>query len=77
MTGIIAALIAAAASIVVAVLTLKQGSKINETHKQVSQNSHANDKPTVLDLISELRDEQRETNKALRRHFEWHLERED
>lgn len=67
MTVIIAALIAAGASIIVAILTLKQNSKINETHKQVSENSHKNSQPTILDLIADVREEQRETNKRVGR----------
>lgn len=74
MTAILVALIAASASILVAVMTAKQNGKINETHKQVSENSHKNDKPTVLDLISELRDEQRRTNAVIIDHLEWHVE---
>lgn len=74
MIEIVAALIAAAAAIVAAVITRKQNWKIDETHKQVSENSHKNEKPTVLDLISELRDEQRRTNAVIIDHLEWHVE---
>lgn len=74
MTTIVVALIAAAASIIAAAITAKQGKKITETHKQVSENSHKNDKPTVLDLIAEVREEQRETNRLIVNHINWHLE---
>lgn len=74
MIEIVAALIAAAAAIAAAVITKKQDGKINETHKQVSENSHKNEKPTVLDLIAELRDEQRRTNAVIIDHLEWHVE---
>lgn len=72
MIQIAAALIAAMAAVTAAWITAAQGRKITETHKQVSENSHRNDKPTVLDLISELRDEQRETKQLIIRHLEWH-----
>lgn len=55
----------------------KMGKKVNETHKQVSENSHKNEKPTVLDLIAELRDEQRVTNRLVVNHINWHLENEE
>lgn len=71
-----AAIIAALASLVSAVITARQGKQIKETHKQVSENSHKNEKPTVLDLISELRDEQRRTNAVIIDHLEWHVEGE-
>lgn len=73
---IIAAIIAAAAAIASAVVTARQDKRIRETHKQVSENSHKNEKPTVLDLISELRDEQRRTNAVIIDHLEWHVEGE-
>jgi flagellar motor component MotA len=69
-----AAIIAAVASLASAGITAKQNKAIKETHKQVSENSHKNDKPTVLDLISELRDEQRRTNAVIIDHLEWHVE---
>lgn len=71
---IVVALIAAIAAIASAVIAKKQDGKINETHKQVSENSHKNEKPTVLDLIAEVRDEQRRTNAVLIDHLEWHVE---
>lgn len=74
MTVIVAALIAAAAAIIAAIIPLTQSKWIKETHKQVSENSHKNDKPTVLDLIAELRDEQRRTNAVIIDHLEWHVE---
>lgn len=67
MTAIVVALIAAVASIVAAAITAKQDRKISETWRQVNENTHKNDQPTVLDLISEMRDEQRETNKRVGR----------
>lgn len=72
MTAIAVALIAAVSSIIVAVMTAKQNHKINETHKQVAENSHKNEKPTILDLIADVRDEQRRTNAVLIDHLEWH-----
>lgn len=77
MIQIVGALIAAVAAIAAAWITAAQGRKISETHKQVSENSHRNDKPTVLDLISEMRDEQRETQHLLIRHLEWHSKGEN
>lgn len=71
---IIAAAIAAVALIVSTLIPLKYGKKISETHKQVSVNSHASDKPTVLDLISEVRDAQRDTNRLIVNHLIWHAE---
>lgn len=75
-TDLIVAIIAACTSLTVAIMTIRQNVKINETHKQVSQNSHKNDKPTVLDLIAEVREEQRATNQLIVRHIEWHLDEE-
>lgn len=71
---IVAALIAAIASLATAALTAAMGKKISETHKQVSENSHKNDKPTVLDLIAEVREEQKATNRLIVEHIAWHLE---
>jgi len=69
-----AALIAAAASITTAWMKGRQGKQIKEIHKQVSENSHKNDKPTVLDLIAEVREEQKATNQLIVKHIAWHLE---
>lgn len=74
MTAIVAALIAALAAITSAVITAKQNFKINETHKQVSENSHKNSPPTVLDLLSDVKDEQARTNARLEEHIYWHLD---
>lgn len=71
---VIVAIIGAVALITSTVIQVRNGKKISETHKQVSVNSHSSEKPTVLDLISELRDEQRDTNRLLVNHLEWHLE---
>jgi hypothetical protein len=77
MTAIFVALIAALASISAALISARQGKKISETHKQVSVNSHSSDKPTVLDMISDLQGEVRETNTLLTRHIAWHLEEKE
>lgn len=73
MIEVAVALIGSVGLIGAAIVTAVFGKKLNETHKQVTQNSHQNDRPTVLDLISEVRDEQRETNNLLHRHLEWHI----
>lgn len=72
MTEIVVAVIGALAAITAACISQKQSKKIAHIRKQVSENSHFNDPPTVLDLISDLRNEQRETNRMLVRHLEWH-----
>jgi flagellar basal body-associated protein FliL len=82
--AITVALIAAASSIIVAIMTAKQNGKINETHKQVTVNSHSSANPTVLDLISDVKEEQvrvrvelsdhkQAVSEAIERHLEWHL----
>lgn len=77
MTAIFVACIAALASIISAVIAKKQNKKIDETHKQVTVNSHSSDTPTVLDLINDLRDEVRDTNKLVVNHIIWHLNSEE
>lgn len=75
-----AAIIAAVASLATTLIKERnQGKKIKEIHKQVSENSHANDKPTVLDLIADVREEQRlqriaqnATHDLLVKHIVWH-----
>lgn len=76
MIQIVCTLIAAIAAITAAWVSAIQGRKISETHKQVSENSHQNDKPTVLDLISELRDAQRDTNNRVGRIEEYIFSKE-
>lgn len=71
---VVLALIAAGGAVMAAYVSSRQTKKINETHKQVSENSHKNEKPTVLDLIADLRDEQRRTNAVIIDHLEWHME---
>lgn len=61
--AVIGSAIAAAASIVVALITRparKTVRQMDAVHTAVTVNGHSNaDKPTVLDLIAELRDEVR------------------
>lgn len=52
---IIVAAIAAIASIVSAMISVRQRGKVNETHKQVTVNHHSSMKPTVLDHIDDVR----------------------
>lgn len=73
MEAIIVAAIAAIGSVVSVYLTKRQDKKINETHKQVTVNSHSSATPTVLDLIAEVRDEQKRTNDRIESHIIWHL----
>lgn len=73
MIEVATALIASVTAILVAIIA-RDRKKVAETHKQVSQNSHQNEKPTILDLIADLRDEQRRTNAVIIDHLEWHME---
>lgn len=76
------ALIAAAASILVAVLQnrdrknlVETQKKVTETHRMVTVNHHTSDSPTLLDRL----DDQDQLLKAvinrLDRHIEWHFTR--
>lgn len=55
-------------------VSARQGKKISETHKQVSENSHRNAKPTILDVLSDVQAEQRRTNALIVNHIAWHLQ---
>lgn len=77
MEAIVVALIAAFSAIASACISLKQNKKINETHKQVTVNGGTSSTPTVLDLLAEVRNEVRETNRIVINHLEWHLDKEN
>lgn len=51
---VIAAGVAAIPASINIVLTLKQGHKVRETHKQVTVNHHSSDFPTVLDRLDDV-----------------------
>lgn len=52
---VIVAIITATASIFTTWLTVRQGRKLSETHKQVTVNHHSSAEPTVLDRIDDVR----------------------
>lgn len=54
---VIAAVIAAAASIWVAYINTKDRGKANEVHRALTVNHHSSQNPTVLDLLSDIKAE--------------------
>lgn len=52
---VIVAGIAALTGMLTTVLQYLQGQKISATHKQVSENSHKNDPPTVIDHLGDIK----------------------
>lgn len=52
---IIASFFAAVASLGSVWMTVRQGKKVDETHKQVTVNHHSSDFPTVLDRIDDVK----------------------
>lgn len=65
MVAITVAVIAAISSVITAVVTVRLGPKVRHTHKQVTENHHSNEQPTILDLLSDLRSEMRSGHQAL------------
>ena len=52
---VLAATVAAVASVIVAAITVGQRKKVEETHKQVTVNHHSSQEPTVLDRIDDVK----------------------
>lgn len=71
--AIIAAAIAAFASVVSALIATWDHSKVKETHKQVTQNGGVSNPPTVLDKLARIEETQKATNDKLDQHILWHL----
>lgn len=47
--------------------------QVAETHKQVTENHHGNEQPTILDLLADLRDDLREDIKGVGKRLDDHL----
>lgn len=76
MTAIIAATVAALASIIVAYIQVKDRSKIRDIYRETNENSHKNESPTLKDLLDEVITNQKDTHDLIVRHIAWHLEKE-
>lgn len=81
---VIAAIIAAIASIVNTILGLWDRRKVKETHKAVTTNGGNNNPPTVLDKLSDIKGEIRSVKESqieqgakLDAHIMWHLSNSD
>lgn len=76
MTAIIAACVAAMASIIVAYMQVKDRGKVRDIHRETTENSHKNETPTIKDVLDDIQKSQRETHELIVRHIAWHLEKE-
>jgi hypothetical protein len=77
---VVAAIIAAVASIINALLGLYDRRKVKETHTAVTQNGGKNNPPTVLDKLHNIENEVRSVKESqiaqgakLDAHIVWHL----
>lgn len=52
----------------------KIAEKVKETHHQVTTNSHASARPTVLDRLDDVHAAVQDVGWRLDRHLEWHAE---
>lgn len=76
MTTIIAASLAAMASIIVAYIQVRDRSKFHEMHRQTTVNHHSSENPTIKDTLDDIQKSQKETHELIVRHIAWHLEKE-
>lgn len=72
--AIVASLIAAAASIIVALITRQDRKRLKETHYQTTQNGGKNYPPTIPDQLHVINDKLDDLSDKFTRHIEWHLE---
>jgi hypothetical protein len=71
---VIVASIAAATSITTTAMVVRDRGKVAETHRQVTVNHHSSESPTVLDVISDLREDIAALASEQRAHIRWHLD---
>lgn len=57
-------------------ILLIMNKRIKETHKQVTENHHSSETPTILDLLDLIREDGRETHAMLIDHIQWHGKKE-
>lgn len=72
--AIIGALIAAVASIIVALITRPDRKRLKESHFALTQNGGRNNPPTVPDRLHNIEDKIDVLAEKFNRHIEWHLE---
>ena len=71
---VIGTAITAAASIATTAMVVRDRGKVAETHRQVTVNHHSSESPTVLDVISDLREDIADLAGEQRAHVRWHLD---
>lgn len=76
MALVIAATIAALASVLVAYIQVKDRSKFKEIHRETTVNHHSSSAPTIKDMLDDIKATQKETRDLIVRHIEWHYQKD-